>query len=155
MEPVRLGVGTEWLLDGRTFRVVRQISNDVFVAEDIKFRVPREFTKREILTSYAEGKLYFSVVGPVSDQASGSAPSKVVHDLTEEQQAVLQNRWIAIAPLADLDRQPTQDEFRERSDQLTAGGTRISPRTLRRWWRRVRSSMNWYSNAPTTVRMIT
>jgi len=128
-------VGTEWLLDGRTFRVVRQISNDVFVAEDIKFRVPREFTKSEILTSYAEGKLYFSVVVPVSDEASRSAPSPVVHDLTEEQQAVLQNRWIAIAPLADLDRQPTQDEFRERSGQLTAGGMRISPRTLRRWWR--------------------
>ena len=128
-------MGTEWLLDGRAFRVVRQISNEVFVAEDIKFRVPREFTKSEILTSYAEGKLSFSVVAPASDEASLSAPVSVVHDLTEEQQAVLQNRWIAIAPLADLDRQPTQDEFRERSDQLTAGGMRISPRTLRRWWR--------------------
>ncbi|MCB9922230.1 MAG: transposase [Planctomycetaceae bacterium] len=135
MEPVRLGVGTEWLLDGRTFRVVRQISNDLFVAEDIKFRIPRQFTRSDILTSYADGTLSFSAVDPIVNEAQGNVGSPVVHDLTEQQQAVLRDRWSAIAPLADSDRQPTQDEFRERAAQLTVGGVRCSPRTLRRWWR--------------------
>ena len=38
MGSVRLGVGTEWLLDERMFRVVRQLGPDNFVAEDLKFR---------------------------------------------------------------------------------------------------------------------
>lgn len=93
MEPVRLGVGTEWLLDGRTFRVVRQISNDLFVAEDIKFRIPRQFTRSDILTSYADGTLSFSAVDPIVNEAQGNVGSPVVHDLTEQQQAVLRDRW--------------------------------------------------------------
>jgi len=35
MGPVRLGVGTEWLLDGRAWRVVRQLAPDRFVAQDV------------------------------------------------------------------------------------------------------------------------
>ena len=31
MGTIRLGVGTEWLLDGRAFRVVRQLGPDQFV----------------------------------------------------------------------------------------------------------------------------
>ena len=34
MGPVRLGVGSQWLLDGRTFRVVRQLADGCFVAQD-------------------------------------------------------------------------------------------------------------------------
>jgi hypothetical protein len=34
MGPVRLGVGTEWLLDGRAWRVVRQLAPARFVAQD-------------------------------------------------------------------------------------------------------------------------
>ena len=31
MGPVRLGVGSQWLLDGRTFRVVRQLADGRYV----------------------------------------------------------------------------------------------------------------------------
>jgi hypothetical protein len=34
MGKIRLGVGTEWLLDGRAWRVVRQLAPDRFVAQD-------------------------------------------------------------------------------------------------------------------------
>jgi hypothetical protein len=34
MGRIRLGVGTEWLLDGRAWRVVRQLAPDRFVAQD-------------------------------------------------------------------------------------------------------------------------
>ena len=33
MGRIRLGVGTEWLLDGRAWRVVRQLAPDRFVAQ--------------------------------------------------------------------------------------------------------------------------
>ena len=36
MGRIRLGVGTEWLLDGRAWRVVRQFAPDRFVVQDTK-----------------------------------------------------------------------------------------------------------------------
>ena len=36
MGRIRLGVGTEWLFDGRAWRVVRQLVPDHFVAQDTK-----------------------------------------------------------------------------------------------------------------------
>ena len=39
MGSIRLGVGTEWLLDGRSFRIVRQLGPHEFIAEDLKFRI--------------------------------------------------------------------------------------------------------------------
>jgi len=65
MGPVRLGVGTEWLLDGRAWRVVRQLAPDRFVAQDIKFHTEQAFSQEEILAHYATGQLRFA-----SDNAS-------------------------------------------------------------------------------------
>ena len=60
MGPVRLGVGTEWLLDGRAWRVVRQLAPDRFVAQDSKFHTEREFSQEEVLSHYASGQLRFA-----------------------------------------------------------------------------------------------
>jgi len=87
MGPVRIGVGTEWLLDGRAWRVVRQpgeverpcIANsqkgkarrdrlrpavsghcpaaDRYIAQDTKFLVEQEFSQAKILAHYTEGRL--------------------------------------------------------------------------------------------------
>ena len=43
MGRIRLGVGTEWLLDRRAWRVVRQFAPDRLVAQDTKFLVEQEF----------------------------------------------------------------------------------------------------------------
>ena len=136
MEPVRLGVGTEWLLDGRAFRVVRQCSSDAFIAEDAKFRVQQEFARSEILTLYSERRLSFAAKdsGAAHRSSSTEAPP-TIHDLTEHQQRILQERWDAIDPLTKSAQVPTQREFQDRSDQLLAGGVRVSPRSLRRWWK--------------------
>jgi len=136
MEPVRLGVGTEWLLDGRAFRVVRQCSPDTFIAEDAKFRVQQEFTRSEILTMYSDGQLSFAAAVRVAARESRSTEAPpTIHDLTEDQQRILQERWDAIDPLTKSAQMPTQREFQSRSDQLLAGGVRVSPRSLRRWWK--------------------
>ena len=60
MGPVRLGVGTEWLLDGRAWRVVRQLAPDRFVAQDTKFLVEQEFSQEELLAHYSAGRLRFA-----------------------------------------------------------------------------------------------
>ena len=129
-------MGTEWLLDGRAFRVVRQSSDDEFIAEDAKFREQQAFAKSEILSMYAEGRLTFAIAdSSTADNDSDKGTSPTIHDLTEDQQLELQRRWKALAPLAESNRVPTQHEFQERSDQLLAEGIRVSPRSLRRWWK--------------------
>ena len=60
MGSVRICVGTEWLSDGRTFRVVRQVAPDRFIAQDVKFLVEQEFSSATILSQYAEGRLRFA-----------------------------------------------------------------------------------------------
>ena len=58
--PVRLGVGTEWLLDGRAWRVVRQLAPNRFVAQDTKFHTEQEFSQEELLAHYAAASLRFA-----------------------------------------------------------------------------------------------
>lgn len=127
-------MGTEWLLDGRAFRIVRHGSHDEFIAEDAKFCKQQAFAKSEILSLYAEGRLTFATTDSgTEEQGSATAAPPTIHDLTEDQQRELQRRWKALAPLTEPDRVPTQHEFQERSDQLLAEGIRVSPRSLRRW----------------------
>ena len=78
MGSVRIGVGTEWLCDGRTYRVVRQLAPDRFIAQDVKFLVEQEFSATAILANYAEGRLRFAS-GDSSPSASpppGRAPGR-------------------------------------------------------------------------------
>ena len=82
MGPVRLGVGTQWLLDGRVWRVVRQLAPDRFVAQDVQFHVEQEFSQQEIHAHYAEGRLQFpggtdsrDYQAPLPRQDETSSPS--------------------------------------------------------------------------------
>ena len=89
MGPVRLGVGTEWLLDGRAWRVVRQLAPDRFIAQDVKFLVEQEFSQEELLAHYSAGRLRFA-----SDEAQAPqrkpAPAKPapIQELTAQQRFV-------------------------------------------------------------------
>lgn len=136
MGSVRLGVGTEWLCDERIFRVLRQLGPHDFIAEDLKFRQERTFTENEILNLYAEGRLRFAVA-TIDDSAPVTTDSTTVLE-----ESVLQRvaaRWQAIEPLTRLPSKPTTEDFSLRSAELAVQGTRVSARTLRRWfsrWRR-------------------
>ena len=57
MGPVRLVVGTGWLLDGRVGRIIRQLAPDRLVAQDAQFQVEQEFSQEEIHAHFAEGRL--------------------------------------------------------------------------------------------------
>ena len=73
MGPVRLSVGVEFLLDGRAYRVVRQLANDRFVSQDAKFHVEEEFSETQLLSFYAQGRLRFA-----TDPDSDHEPMKTI-----------------------------------------------------------------------------
>ena len=72
MGPVRLGVGTEWLLDGRTFRVVRQLAPDRFIAQDVKFLVEQEFSRTRFLLTTRKADCGL----PAEDSSRSPRPAK-------------------------------------------------------------------------------
>lgn len=157
MGTIRLGVGTEWLLDGRAFRIVRQLGPDQFVTLDVKFQVEQVVSTSQILSRFTSGELRFAndlhsssstalVVDAhttSNDESSISAleqpPSSLpttVHDLTDDERQQLERRWSAIEPLTRLGRKPTADEFHTRANELAEAEQPCSIRTLRRLFAR-------------------
>ena len=137
MGPIRLGVGTEWLCDGRTFRVVRQLAPDRFIAQDVKFLVEQEFSATTILAQYAEGRLRFASgrfppIGPRHRQVpppDDSGPRRARHDNFSSVAGMpwSHSRSCRAAPRKRLRSCRAEDLRRE--------GIRCSARTLRRYYR--------------------
>lgn len=157
MGTIRLGVGTEWLQDGRAFRIVRQLGPDQFAVLDVKFHVEEIVTTSEILSRFTAGELRFANDSPLTNSsvpvnhgsrnsdklsaASGQerSPSSLpptVHDLTETERQQLEDRWQAIEPLTRFGRKPTAEEFHTRATELAASKRPCSVRTLRRLFAR-------------------
>ncbi len=136
MGPVRLGVGTQWLLDGRAWRVVRQLSSDRFIALDAKFNREEEFSRQAILNDYAEGRLQFAAVDvPVSDSETRRPGPRTIDDLNDRDKQLLLDRWHVIEPLAGLPHRPNEADFSRRAAELEEAGKRYSARTIRRYWK--------------------
>jgi putative transposase len=128
-------VGTEWLLDGRAWRVVRQLAPDRFVAQDTKFLVEQEFAQDELLGHYAAGRLQFAGNGQQAEdcEASSKKPA-TVKAVTTHQKRILQRRWKAIEPLTQSDLTPQENDYAARAAELQRDGKQISARTLRRYY---------------------
>ena len=134
MGSVRLGVGTEWLLDGRLFRVVRQPAADRFVVLDVKFHQEQTLTESAIHDKYARGELRFAPVDADFEENSEPTPVRTLDTLSTREEQELQRRWSAIEPLTRHSYNPTADEFRARSEELNRLGQSCAPRTLRRYY---------------------
>ena len=117
MGSVRICVGTEWLCDGRTYRVVRQLAPDRFIAQDVKFLVEQEFSATAILAHYAEGRLRFaSGDSPQSASPPARPRPRTIQDLTEHGRQLLQRRWQALEPLTKLLGLPRESDYVLRSE---------------------------------------
>ena len=127
MGPVRLGVGTQWLLDGRGWRVARQLAPDRFVAQDVQFHVEQEFSQQEIHAHYAEGRLRFQGE-PTPANAKPRSPAKKnrLRHLTAQERKTLERRWRAIEPLTKLPGTPREADYRQRAAELRARRARRS-----------------------------
>ena len=85
MGSVRLGVGTEWLLDGRLFRIVRQPAANRFVVLDLKFQLEQTLAESEILGKYAQGALRFAPANQDVDEVdSDPHPTRTLDTLSDE-----------------------------------------------------------------------
>ncbi len=133
MGPVRLAVGVEFLRDGRAFRVVRQLTNDRFIAEDVKFRVEEELSESQILSMYSDGRLRFA---SSHEQDHEFTPKPLaINDLDPHQVQIVDFRWKAIEPLTKLASPPTHVDFDHRGQELRDAGVECSSRSLRRYWK--------------------
>ena len=128
-------MGSEWLLEGRAFRVVRQLSPHDFVALDLHFNVERTFTEPEVLALYMEGKLTFSQPIAASNKVLKRRRPQAIFDLSPHEQYELDRRWQAIQPLTKLGRIPRRAEFLERSSELLQDNRPCSARSLQRFFK--------------------
>ena len=129
-------MGAQWLLDGRTYRVVRQLAPDRFIAQDVQFLVEQEFSATTILSQYAEGRLRFANDDPARSAPPPARPRpRTIQDLGERQRQLLQRRWHALEPLTKLLGLPRESEYALRSEDLRQEGITCSARTLRRYFR--------------------
>lgn len=136
MGPVRLAVGTGWLLDGRVWRIVRQLAPDRFVAQDVQFEVEQEFSQEAIHAHFAEGRLRFQGE-PNQPTTPDRAPAKArrVRGLSPQEKQSLERRWKAVEPLTRLPDEPKAADYQRRVTQLQQTGAQCSARTLRRHYR--------------------
>jgi len=132
MGSVRLGVGTQWLREGRPFRILRQLAAGRFLVRDVNFNNDAPLSEEEILALYGQGELVFST----EEIALPKSPKKnrVLPDLTEEQQRLVRERWEAIEPLTRLGHTPVGYDFRKRAEELQKTDHIVSARTLRRYF---------------------
>ena len=140
MGPVRLGVGVEFLLDGRAYRVVRQLAHDRFVSQDATFHVEQEVSEAELLSLYSQGRPRFATDQDSGNDRQRSAPPHSLRDLADSQRRVIDFRWRAIEPLTKLKNHPTSADYRSRSQQLLAAGEKCSSRSLRRYFQAWKNS---------------
>ena len=135
MGPVRLGVGTEWLLDGRAWRVVRQLAPDRFVAQDTKFRTEQEFSQEELLAHYAAARLRFATDdSATSDHKPPTSKTAPLEHLSTKERRTLQRRWAALEPLTQMGRDPEENDYAQRAAELKRRSKSFSARTLRRYY---------------------
>src|SRR6185295_19845285 len=118
MGPIRLGVGTEWLLDGRAFRIVRQLGPDRFAALDLKFNTERTIGSDEILAEYAKGRLSFATPELAATEETSAPRPTAFPDLPPATRGIIELRWQSIEPFTKLGRRPTAEEFQARADEL-------------------------------------
>jgi len=133
MGSVRIGVGTEWLVDGRAYRVVRQTSPESLIAIDSRFQTESEISTREVLELFEQGRLRFAVA------EHGETPSREfglsdLRDVPPGIRDLVNQRWKLIEPLTVRNSNPTHSDFEQRSSDLAAGGINISSRSLRRYY---------------------
>src|SRR5207249_399626 len=85
---------------------------------------------------YAQGSLTFATPEATTEKeaVTGTKPT-VFGDLPAAVRRIVEWRWHAIEPFAQLERPPIADELQARTDELARQGVRLSPRSLRRYWK--------------------
>ena len=122
--------------------MVRQLANDRFVSQDVKFHVEQEFSETKLLSLYSEGRLRFATDQDQDCDKSQPRPAQPqsLRDLGAAERRTIEFRWRAIEPLTKLTHTPTSEDYGRRSEELLASGEKCSSRSLRRYFKVWRKS---------------
>ncbi|MBI1313082.1 DDE-type integrase/transposase/recombinase [bacterium] len=140
MGSVRISVGTEWLADGRTWRVVRQLDAERLIATDVAFQNEVEISRSEILRQFATGTLVFHTNEDRCSNDEFAYRQIDLRDLSEDDQSIVATRWRQIEPLTRLSTEPHKHDYQSRASDLREAGEQISATSLKRYFRRWKSS---------------
>ena len=133
MGSVRISVGTEWLADGRVWRVMRQPQPGTLIALEHRSATESEFQLDEVLRDFASGKLRLVTIASEGSTTPRSE-TQDIRDLPAEQRQIVEQRWSMIEPLTAMERSPTNTDFEARATQLRQEGINTSRASLRRYY---------------------
>ncbi|MCM3412663.1 Mu transposase C-terminal domain-containing protein [Metabacillus litoralis] len=142
MRRVPVGIGTEFLLGGRKYKITNEIEKETFIAKDLNFEnVEEKFTLHHLLHQLQEGNLEFSVQGKsTSIKKSGIYDVEDFSMLSEEKQEEAKLRHYAIEPLLKLEVKALNPYIKSRKEQLFKEGYQVSEASLYRWIKAYRES---------------
>ncbi|MGZ0167718.1 MAG: hypothetical protein ACKVII_27690, partial [Planctomycetales bacterium] len=140
MGSVRIGVGTEWLADGRTWRVVRQLDAERLIVSDVAFHNEMEIGHSEILHQFSTGTLVFQTEAEPFENVTSATRPIDLRDLSEDDQITVANRWRQIEPLTRLTAEPRKPDFHNRASDLREAAEQVSASSLKRYYSRWRNS---------------
>ena len=140
MGSVRIGVGTEWLADGRTWRVVRQLDAERLIISDVAFHNEMEIGHSEILHQFSSGTLVFQTEAEPFENVTSATRPIDLRDLSEDDQITVANRWRQIEPLTRLTAKPRKPDFHNRASDLREAGEQVSASSLIRYYSRWKNS---------------
>ena len=133
MGSVRISVGTEWLADGRAWRVIRQPRPGILIALERNSATESEFQLDEVLSDFSSGKLRLTTVTP-DDSVTPEFEACDIRDLSVKERQIVERRWSMIKPLTTMENRPTNTDYECRAAQLRQKGIKVSGRSLRRYY---------------------
>ncbi|USK32540.1 Mu transposase C-terminal domain-containing protein [Bacillus sp. F19] len=139
---VFIGLGTRFLLNGRSFEITKQLEKDLFEGSDLEFKgVTEQFSREDILANYEKGNLEFAYY----EKTGAGLNTKVdrYSDFTmvpEKDKEKAMFRLRAIEPLLSLNVKSLRPYIKSRVDTLKSEGHIVSDKSLYRWMKAYKDS---------------
>ncbi|NQV23005.1 MAG: transposase [Rhodopirellula sp.] len=134
MGSVRIGVGTEWLVDGRAYRVIRQPEPNRLIAVDQRSHAETEVSHHQILELYQSGALAFFGDGNVPKDNAEQTSNTDLRDFPEDVRDEVSRRWQLIEPLTRIEGTVSNSDVTTRVENLTQTGVQTSRASLWRYY---------------------
>jgi putative transposase len=130
---ISLGIGVQFLLNGRQFKITKIIDKDLYEAVDLGFKdVSQRFSKRQILEELENKNLRFAEKG--KNTTNGKYDFDTIEDFTPDEKRKIEFRKHAIDPLLKINAKSLNEFVLARASMLKlAENENTSRASLYRW----------------------
>jgi putative transposase len=129
-----IGRGIKFLLHERSFEIVEEVRENVFLAKDLHFNAQREFSLDQLLDHWSNAELSFEEKGKnTTDDEVQKYAITAFEKLPKEMKDEAIFRFKAIKPLIGLDVPSFSPYVEQREKELRAKGEKVSRASLYRW----------------------